>query len=113
MNININKVKIIVTVPPENLELIRNVMCKVGAGTIGNYTYCSTSTKCLGTFKPNNEAKPYIGDNNKLEYVNEEKLEIICDITNVKEVISALRKVHPYEEPAIDIVPLIDESYFQ
>ena len=87
-------------------------MCDAGAGIIGNYTYCTTSTKTVGTFKPNENANPYIGEQNKLEYVEEEKLEVICDIEKVKDVINELRKVHPYEEPAIDIVPLIDESVF-
>ena len=112
MDLNINKVKIFVTLPKENLEDIRKAMCDAGAGIIGNYTYCTTSTKTIGTFKPNGNANPYIGEKNKLEYVEEEKLEVICDIKNVKNVINELRKVHPYEEPAIDIVPLIDESVF-
>ena len=112
MNLNINRVKIIVTVPIGNLDEVRNAMCKAGAGIIGNYTYCSMSTKCIGTFKPNDNANPYIGENNKLEFVDEEKLEVVCDINNVKKVISKLREVHPYEEPAIDIIPLLDEEIF-
>ena len=110
MNLNIKKVKIFVTVPEENLDEVRTTMCSAGAGIIGNYSFCSTSTKSVGTFIPNENANPYIGENNKIEYVNEEKLEVICDINNVKNVIEKLRKVHPYEEPAIDIVPLLDES---
>ena len=34
-------------------------------------------------------------------------------VDKVKEVISKLREVHPYEEPAIDIIPLIDEKDFK
>jgi len=45
--------------------------------------------------------------------VEEEKLEVVCDIENVKKVITRLREVHPYEEPAIDIIPLIDEDFFK
>ena len=112
MNFNVKKVKIFVTVPEENLEEVRNAMCNAGAGIIGNYTFCSTTTKSVGTFIPNDIANPYIGEQNKLEFVKEEKLEVICDVEKVKEVIIKLRKVHPYEEPAIDIVPLIDESQF-
>ena len=112
MNIKINKVKIFVTVPKDNLEDVRTAMCKAGAGIIGNYSFCSTSTKTVGTFMPNDNANPYIGDKNKLEFVEEEKLEVICDIQKVKKVIQELRKAHPYEEPAIDIVPLIDELQF-
>ena len=113
MNIDVNKVKIIVTIPVKNLDDVRNAICESGAGIIGNYTHCSISTKCIGTFKPIERANPYIGEKNKLEFVQEEKLEVRCSIDKVKEVISKLREVHPYEEPAIDIIPLIDESCFK
>lgn len=112
MNININRVKLIVTIPLENVNEVRNAICESGAGIIGNYTHCSMSTKCVGTFKPTDEANPYIGTKNNLEFVDEEKLEVVCSVDIVKNVISKLRDVHPYEEPAIDIIPLIDESYF-
>lgn len=113
MNIDIKKVKIIVTIPIENTDEVRKAICNEGAGVIGNYTHCSMSTKCIGTFKPTDKANPYIGEINNLEFVEEEKLEVICDVSLVKNVISKLREVHPYEEPAIDIIPLIDESNFQ
>lgn len=112
MNIHIDRVKIVVTIPLNNVNEVRNAICDIGAGVIGNYTHCSMSTKCIGTFKPNDKANPYIGENNNLEFVNEEKLEVICDIDKVKNVILKLREVHPYEEPEIDIIPLINESYF-
>ncbi len=112
MNIKVKNVKIVVTVPPENVNEVRKSICEIGSGIIGNYTYCSTSTKSIGTFMPNSVANPYIGENNKLEFVDEEKLEVVCDVENVKAVITKLREVHPYEEPAIDIIPLLDESSF-
>ena len=110
MNIEVKKVKIFVTVPSENTENVRKAICNEGAGIIGNYKYCTTTVKSVGTFIPNEEANPYIGERNKMEYVDEDKLEVICDIKIAKKVIKELRKVHPYEEPAIDIVPLIDEN---
>lgn len=110
MNIDVKKVKIVVTVPAENSEELRNAICDEGAGIIGNYTDCTISTKCIGTFKPLSNANPYIGEKNKLDFVEEEKLEARCDINIVKRVLKRLREVHPYEEPAIDIIPLIDEE---
>lgn len=110
MNIQINNVKIIVTIPCENTEQVRNTVCKSGAGIIGEYKYCTTTVKSIGTFIPSEKANPYIGENGKLEIVEEDRLEVICDIKKAKYVIAELRKAHPYEEPAIDIVPLIDEN---
>lgn len=110
MNINISKVKIIVTSPIENADEIKIALGNAGAGVIGNYSHCSTSERCIGTFKGNDNANPYIGEKNKLEIVNEEKIEVQCDISIVKDVLKKLREVHPYEEPAIDIIPLINEE---
>jgi len=112
MNLDIKKVKIITTIPVENVTAVRDAICKAGAGIIGNYTFCTMSTKCTGTFIPNENANPYIGENGKMEYVEEEKLEAVCEIEKVKAVVSALREAHPYEEPEVDIIPLLDENEF-
>lgn len=113
MNLNIKRVKIFVTIPRENVEEVRKAVCNAGAGIIGNYTHCTSSSKVIGTFIPNDNANPHIGKKNNLEFVEEEKLEFVCDINKVKMVISKLREAHPYEEPAIDIVPLLDEENFK
>ena len=113
MSFNVNRVKIFVTVPIENVNQVREAVCNAGAGIIGEYTFCTSSTKSIGTFIPSENANPHIGERNKLEFVEEEKLEFVCDIEKVKNVIQALRKSHPYEEPVIDIIPLIDESEFR
>ena len=112
MNVNINKVKIVVTVPTDYTVQIRDAVCKKGAGTLpnSNYTYCTSTVKSTGTFMPNENANPFIGESNRLEIVSEDRIEFICEISKAKEVVSELRKVHPYEEPAIDIIPLIDEK---
>ena len=103
-------VKIVVFVPLTHVEIIRNAIGEAGAGAIGNYEYCSFSSKGVGRFKPNEKAKPYIGKQNKLEEVEEERIEFICPKDKTKLVIEAIKKVHPYEEVALDIYPLISEG---
>ena len=112
MNIDIEKVCIVVSTPVNAAPNVRDAVCKAGAGVIGNYSYCTSSMKSLGTFMPNENASPYIGEKNKMEYVEEETLKFVCDVDKVKSVLIELRKVHPYEEPAIEIYPLIDEKFF-
>lgn len=112
VNWNIKKVKIAVTVPKKYTEIIRKAMWEAGAGEIGNYTNCSISSKCIGTFKANKNAKPFIGKKNQFKYVKEEIVDVICPIENVKMVIEKVRKNHPYEEPVIEIIPLLDENTF-
>lgn len=110
MNIEVKKVKIIVTSPIENAEEIKMALGEAGAGIIGNYSHCSISENCIGSFMGNDLSNPYVGEKNKLENVNEVKIEVQCDIKIVKAVLKKLREVHPYEEPAIDIIPLIQET---
>lgn len=110
MIIDVKKVQILVTVPEDYAQEIRDAICSAGAGIMGNYTYCSMTMKCTGRFKPSNDANPFIGKANKCEVVNEERIEVICDINIVKNVIKRIREVHPYEEPGIDIIPLISEE---
>ena len=112
MKFDVRRVKIVVTVPVNNIDSVRDSMCGAGAGVIGDYTYCSTCGLCIGTFVPNINANPYIGTNGVMERVEEYRLEVVCEVDKVKSVVAELRKSHPYEEPAIDIIPLIDESDF-
>lgn len=113
MELNVKKVEIIVTMPKEHVEEIRNAICKAGAGVMGKYTFCTISSNIVGTFIPSEDANPYIGENNKMEYVEEIKLEVICEVEKVKEIIDIIKQVHPYEEPGIDIIPLLSIEDFK
>src|SRR3989344_4652570 len=77
MNIS-NKVKIVVFVPASHTDIVREAMGKAGAGKIGNYTNCSFSSKGIGRFKPEAGANPTIGEVGKLESVEEERIEMMC-----------------------------------
>ena len=110
MNIEVNKVLITVTVPTKNAEEVRHAMCEAGAGVIGDYTHCTSNSITKGTFIPVDGSNPYIGQKDKLEVVEEVRIETVCDIKILKQVLKRLREVHPYEEPGINIIPLIDEE---
>ena len=112
MNFEINKVKIITFVPEENANDLVNALSDAGAGVIGNYSHCSVTSEVVGTFRPNEDAKPYLGKPNEIEHVNELKVEVQCEVGIVKEILRVVRANHPYEEVAIDIIPLLDEIYF-
>jgi hypothetical protein len=108
--VNFKQVKIATTVPHEDADKIRKALGEAGAGSIGDYRYCSFSITGKGRFMPTEQADPHIGEANKLELVEEEQIEVICERDKAKQVIAALRKAHPYEEPIIDVVPLLNEE---
>ena len=56
MRIDVKRVKIFVTIPLDDVDKVRSAVCEAGAGVIGNYSYCTSSTKSVGTFIPNEKA---------------------------------------------------------
>lgn len=104
------RVKISTTAPPEYCDAIRQAVGEAGAGHIGEYTFCSFSTPGKGRSMPSSTAQPFIGTANKLEIIDEEQIEVVCNRADAKKIIAALRKAHPYEEVIVDITPLIDED---
>jgi len=74
MNNNSKNVKIVVFVPETHADIVREAMGRAGAGVIGNYTFCSFSTKGIGRFKPEEGAHPNIGEAGKFESVPEERI---------------------------------------
>lgn len=104
------RVKISTTVPLENADQLRQALGQAGAGQIGEYSFCSFTVTGKGRFMPSENANPHIGQANKLEAVEEEQIEVVCDRSIAKQVIAALKSAHPYEEVIVDITPLIDEE---
>lgn len=98
--------KIVVFVPESDGEAVRIAMGEAGAGRIGNYDYCSFTTRGIGRFRPLEGARPAIGAVGQLEDIAEERIETVCAADRLAEVVSAIRRVHPYEEPAIDVYAL-------
>lgn len=104
---NISKnVKLVIFVPETHTDIVREAMGKAGAGKIGNYTYCTFSTKGIGRFRPEQGANPHIGKVGKIEEVIEERIETVCEREKLDAVIDAIKAVHPYDEIAYDIYPL-------
>lgn len=100
-------VKIVVFVPEENADEVREALGAAGAGQIGEYSYCSYSIKGVGRFKPSDNANPHIGSAGKLEEVNEERIEVACEKDHAAEIIKVIKDVHPYEEVVIDIYSML------
>ncbi|MCE5185599.1 MAG: Nif3-like dinuclear metal center hexameric protein [Planctomycetaceae bacterium] len=96
--------KIITFVPPKDVNKVADALYAAGAGAIGNYSHCGFQLKGTGTFKPLAGANPAIGRVGMFEKVEEIRLETVVPADKVAAAIAALRKAHPYETPAFDIV---------
>jgi len=102
------KYKLVFTIPSTHADAARKAIGEAGAGKLGNYSFCSFTTKGVGRFKPEAGAHPTIGEVGKMEEVDEEKIECQCDESVVDDVLAGLKKIHPYEEIAYDLWKLED-----
>jgi dinuclear metal center YbgI/SA1388 family protein len=98
--------KLVVFVPADHLAKVRSAMTDAGAGHLGNYSSCTFATAGTGTFLPLAGADPYIGEEGKLEYAAEERLETVVPEKLKRQVIAAMLEAHPYEEVAYDEILL-------
>ena len=95
--------KLVVFVPPEALEAVREALFAAGAGRIGGYERCSWYTEGVGTFLGGAGTAPAVGEPGVEERVAEVRLETVFPEERQVELLAALREAHPYEEPAFDI----------
>ncbi|MDT0642442.1 Nif3-like dinuclear metal center hexameric protein [Zunongwangia sp. F363] len=98
--------KLTTFVPVENAEKVRNALFKAGAGSIGNYDNCSFNLKGSGSFRPNQDANPAIGEKGKIHFEEEMQLGITFPSHLESKILQALFSSHPYEEVAYEVITL-------
>ncbi len=101
------KRKLVVFVPAEALETVRDALFAAGAGRIGGYERCSWYTEGTGTFLAGDDTDPAVGRRGVEERVHELRLETVFPVDRQHDGLAALRSAHPYEEPAFDVYELI------
>ncbi|MGH3370162.1 MAG: Nif3-like dinuclear metal center hexameric protein [Nocardioidaceae bacterium] len=100
--------KLVTFVPHEHAEQVRAALAAAGAGAIGDYDSCTFTVAGEGRFRPLDGATPAIGRVGEVEVVAESRVESVFPRGRRREVVEALRSVHPYEEPAYDVLELAD-----
>ncbi|MGV3705720.1 MAG: Nif3-like dinuclear metal center hexameric protein [Arcticibacter sp.] len=103
--------KLVTFVPLCHVERVRTAILQAGAGHIGNYSDCSFNISGTGTFKPGDQANPFVGNINELHQEEEVRIETIYPEYLERKVLVALIEAHPYEEVAYDLYPLSNAFY--
>lgn len=100
-------VKLCFYVPESHLESVKMALFAKGAGHYKAYDQCCWQVRGEGQFRPLQHSQPFLGLVNQLEKVLEYKVEMLCTDDVIKDVLSALIKAHPYEEPAYEIYRIL------
>jgi hypothetical protein len=94
-------------VPVEHIDKVKTAVFAAGAGRVGNYDCCCWQVPGQGQFRPLPGSQPFLGQQGAVEIVEEYRVELVCEEHLLNAVVAALRAAHPYEEPAFDVVQLV------
>lgn len=108
---NFSDVKLEIFIPQGYVDQVREELAKIGVGVIGNYDHCLAITQVTGYFRPLEGADPFTGTVGEVSMVTEYKLEVNCRCGLIKEALKAIKESHPYEEPLINIIPLVNHLF--
>lgn len=100
--------KITFYVPESHLDAVKAALFAAGAGRVGNYDCCAWQVRGEGQFRPLTGSNPFIGKQGVVEVVDEYRVELVCEENHLQAAVAALKQAHPYEEPAYDVVRLLD-----
>lgn len=108
---NFTDVKLEIFVPQDHALKLADALSEIGVGVIGNYDHCVALTPVRGFFRPREGANPFEGKVGELNEVAEYKLEVNCKRELVKDALEVIKRVHPYEEPLTNVVPLANHLF--
>jgi hypothetical protein len=108
---NCSVYKLEIFCPEKDVDPILEALARAHAGEIGNYDHCATISSVGGTYRPLTGSDPSFGEVGELTRSTEFKIEVNCLEEHLVEAIQAVRKVHSYEEPVINVIPLANLQF--
>lgn len=103
--------KLEIFIPESHLELLQKTLRAVDAGHIGRYDCCLSYSRVTGCWRPLPGTTPYCGTAGEISAEPELKVEVTCLTQKVDLTVDAVKKIHPYEEPVINVIPLYRTSF--
>lgn len=101
-----NYCKLEIFLPETHLPQLRQALQEVDAGHIGNYDSCLSFSPVTSCWRPLEGTHPYLGTAGELCTQEEIKVEVTCLTCHLTQTLAAIKAVHPYEEPVINVIPL-------
>lgn len=98
--------KLEIYIPESHFDDLKRTLMSVDADHIGNYDRCLSYSRVIGTWRPLTGTDPFIGKENEISEEEELKVEVTVTGERLEETIAAIKVVHPYEEPVINVIEL-------
>lgn len=103
--------KLEIFIPRTHLGAMREALRAAGAGELGQYDSAMSYSPVTGCWRPLPGANPYDGTVGELREAEEYKIEVCCLRENLAQTVAAARAAHPYEQPVINAIALLEEGF--
>ncbi len=103
--------KLEIFVPEDVVDVVISALADAHAGEIGLYDHCAAVSEVQASWHAQAGANPAVGEAGRLYSGVEFKIEVNCREEFLADAIMAVREVHPYEEPVINVYPLANARY--
>ena len=90
-----------------HLEAVAEALAQADAGHIGQYDRCLSFSPVTSRWRPLAGTHPYLGTPGQVSQEGELKVEVTCSTDQAPAAVAAVKAVHPYEEPVINVIPLL------
>ena len=99
--------KLEIFIPESHFRELQKALQDADAGHIGNYDSCLSYSKVTGAWRPLEGTHQYIGAKGEISEEPELKVEVTIRRDQLADVVSKVKTVHPYEEPVINVIPMV------
>ena len=110
MKLEVKNLKIEIYTPPQYVIELRDALNQIGACHVGNYDHVISFQNSKGCWRPLEGSNPFSGEVGKISQDEEIKMELYCSAELAKKAVQVIKNIHPYEEPVINLIPLIVPS---
>lgn len=107
------ELKLEIFIPESHLPVLRSALRSVGAGRLGNYDSCLAYSRVTGSWRPLHESHPYLGTEGEVTEAEEIKVEVNIQAGDLERTLNAIYRVHPYEEPLVNVIPILNRKKAQ
>ena len=105
--------KLEIFIPESHFRVLQKALQEVDAGHIGGYDSCLSYSKVTGTWRPLSGTHPFIGKEGEISEEPELKVEVTIRKEQLEQTVAAIKAVHPYEEPVINVIPMLQEVRYE